>query len=152
MILVYTLHRETVAARPLLEVFDFFQRPENLERLTPPWLHFRILTPLPIEMREGATIVYRLHVKGVPVKWVTEIELWNPPFEFVDTQQSGPYKLWRHTHQFLQVNGGTRIVDIVNYTLPFGPLGKLVHRAQVARDITRIFDYREGRVAELFGC
>jgi ligand-binding SRPBCC domain-containing protein len=134
---------------PLPRAFDFFSRAENLERITPPWMHFRILTPRPIQMRQGATIAYALRVRGIPLRWLTEIERWNPPFEFVDVQRKGPYRLWRHTHRFSDVAGGTSIVDIVDYALPFGWLGRLVHRMQVARDLSKIFDYRAEQVEAL---
>ena len=86
---------------------------------------------------------------GVPLRWLTEIEIWRPPYEFVDVQVKGPYKLWRHIHRFQESKDGTRIVDVVNYTLPFGPLGRWVHRLQVADDLDKIFDYREHRVRTL---
>jgi ligand-binding SRPBCC domain-containing protein len=146
----YILKRETFVAKPLAVVFDFFSRAENLEALTPPWLSFHILTPPPIEMRVGATIAYKLRVRGLPIRWVTEIERWNPPAEFVDVQIKGPYQLWRHTHKFREADGGTWITDVVEYQLPFGPLGRLVHWLQVSRDLPRIFDYREERVKALF--
>lgn len=112
-------------------------------------MQFRILTPLPIAMKQGATIAYALRVRGIPIRWLTEIERWNPPYEFVDVQAKGPYRLWRHTHRFSELEGGTSIVDHVDYALPFGALGRLVHRLQVARDLARIFDYRAQRVQSL---
>jgi ligand-binding SRPBCC domain-containing protein len=147
----YILQREVTVARPLAEVFGFFSNAANLEILTPPWLRFRIVTPQPIEMRRGATIAYRLRVRGIPMRWLTEIKIWNPPYEFVDVQLKGPYKLWQHTHRFDERDGGTRIRDIVNYALPFGLLGGLVHRLQVADDLSKIFDYRKECVRRLFG-
>ena len=150
---VYELHRELWVPRPLPEVFEFFARAENLERITPPWLRFRILTPLPIEMKQGATIEYSLRLRGIRLGWLTEIERWNPPVEFIDVQTKGPYRLWRHTHRFSEVDGGTSIVDTVHYALPFGPLGQLAHRLQVARDLSGIFDYRARRAQTLlFNC
>ena len=150
---VYELHRELWVPRPLPEVFEFFARAENLERITPPWLQFRILTPLPIEMKQGATIAYSLRLRGIRLGWLTEIERWNPPVEFIDVQTKGPYRLWRHTHRFSEVDGGTSIVDTVHYALPFGPLGQLAHRLQVARDLSGIFDYRARRAQTLlFNC
>jgi ligand-binding SRPBCC domain-containing protein len=149
MMAIYTLQRELLVANALPEVFDFFSRAENLERLTPPWMRFRILTPPPIMMRQGTTIAYALRVHGIPIRWLTEIEEWNPPFEFVDNQAKGPYKLWRHTHRFSVVAGGTLVTDLVEYALPFGAVGRVVHRLQVARDLGRIFDYRSQRVLEL---
>ena len=147
----YTLQRELTVPRPLPEVFEFFSRAENLETLTPPWLRFRILTPKPIEMRQGTTIAYQLRVRGIPIRWQSKIEVWHPPSEFVDAQVKGPYKQWRHTHRFQEIEGGVRIVDIVNYSLPFGPVGRLVHRLQVAADLAKIFDYREQQVRLLVG-
>jgi ligand-binding SRPBCC domain-containing protein len=138
----YTLQRELWVPNSLSAVFDFFSRAENLERITPPWMRFRILTPLPITMKQGATIAYALRFRGIPLRWLTEIERWNPPYEFIDTQARGPYKIWRHTHQFSEAAGGTLIVDIVEYALPFGLIGRLAHRLQVARDLSLIFDYR----------
>jgi ligand-binding SRPBCC domain-containing protein len=147
----YTLQRELTVPRALPAVFDLFSKAENLETLTPPWLRFRIVTPPPIQMRQGTTIDYRLRVFGVPIRWSSEIEVWRPPFEFVDIQVKGPYKLWRHTHRFQECQGGTRISDTVNYSLPLGPLGRLVHRLKVADDLAKIFDYREHRVLAIFG-
>lgn len=145
----YVLERETKVACPLAQVFDFFSQAENLEALTPPWLRFRIATPQPIKMQQGATIAYQLRVRGIPIRWLTGIELWRPPHEFVDVQLKGPYRLWHHTHRFEEYHGGTRVVDIVRYALPFGPLGRLVHRLQVADDLAKIFNYREQRVRAL---
>ena len=147
----YTLQRESLVPQPISAAFDFFSKAENLGRVTPPWLRFRILTPPPIEMRQGAAIAYQLRVRGISLRWLTEIERWDPPREFVDVQTKGPYKLWRHTHRFSEVEGGTRIVDIVDYALPLGPLGRLVHWLQVAHDLSDIFDYREQRVRALLG-
>ena len=146
---VYTFESELVIGRPIAEVFDFFSQAENLQKLTPPWLHFRILTPGPIELKQGAAISYGLRVRGIPVKWLTEIEVWRPPFEFVDVQVSGPYKMWRHSHLFSEVDGGTCMRDVVNYALPFGPLGRLANWLQVSRDIAKIFDYRAQCVKEI---
>jgi ligand-binding SRPBCC domain-containing protein len=103
-------------------------------------------------MKKGATIAYPLRVRGIPLRWLTEIERWNPPYEFIDIQVRGPYKLWRHTHRFLEAAGGALIVDIVEYSLPFGLVGRLVHRLRVARDVSQIFDYRAQHVQALLSC
>ena len=146
----YTLRRELWVPHPLPAVFDFFSRAENLGQITPPWMHFRILTRPPIVMKPGATISYALRVRGIPLCWLTEIERWNPPHEFIDIQAKGPYKLWRHTHRFWEVEGGTLIADTVEYALPFGLLGRLAHRLRVARDLGEIFDYRAQQVRARF--
>jgi ligand-binding SRPBCC domain-containing protein len=88
-------------------------------------------------------------VRGIPVRWITEVERWDPPFEFVDVQTSGPYEFWRHTHRFSEVNGGTSIVDLVEYALPFGVLGRVLHRLRIAGDLDEIFRYRACSVRAL---
>lgn len=144
------LHR-TEIPRPRDEVFDFFSRAENLERLTPANLRFRILTPLPIEMREGALIDYRLRLNGIPLKWRTLISTWDPPNVFVDTQLKGPYRQWIHTHRFTDAGDGrTLMEDEVRYRLPFGPLG-MIALPIVRRQVQGIFEYREKALAEALG-
>jgi ligand-binding SRPBCC domain-containing protein len=129
------------------DVFPFFADAANLERITPPWLRFRILTPLPVEMRPGARIEYRLRLRGVPVRWRTEITAWEPPFRFVDEQLRGPYRWWVHEHRFEEVPGGTLASDRVRYGLRGG---RLVNRLLVQRDLERIFAYRHDVLAERF--
>jgi len=146
----YNLRRELWVPHSLPEVFDFFSRAENPVRITPPWMRFRILTPPPIQMNRGTTIAYGLRIRGIPLRWLTQIVQWDPPYAFVDLQAKGPYRYWHHTHRFSEVDGGTSIVDIVEYELPFGLLGRLVHRLRVARDLEQIFDYRARRVQSLF--
>lgn len=143
-----TLRRSTLLNRPLDEVFAFFADAGNLERITPRELRFRILTPLPIEMRSGARIDYRLSLYGVPFRWRTEIAVWDPPHRFVDVQRSGPYREWIHTHRFVAEGEGTRMEDEVAYVLPLGRLG-LLGLPLVRRQLDRIFDFREARIREL---
>jgi ligand-binding SRPBCC domain-containing protein len=132
------------------EVFAFFADAGNLERITPAWLSFRILTPRPIAMGPGTLIEYALRLHRIPVTWLTEIVVWEPGVRFVDQQLAGPYKLWHHTHEFQPDGDGmTRMRDTVRYALPLGPLGSLVHAAVVRRDLERIFDFRFAKVAEL---
>jgi ligand-binding SRPBCC domain-containing protein len=147
---MYVLEREVLVPAPRDRVFPFFSEAANLERLTPPALRFRILTKGPIEMRAGAVIEYRLSLSGLPFRWRTVIETWEPPVRFVDVQAKGPYALWRHTHSFEDAAGGTRMRDRVEYALPFGPLGAAAHRLFVARQLASIFEFRERVVAELF--
>jgi ligand-binding SRPBCC domain-containing protein len=146
---IYQIHRKQFVPQNIGRVFDFFSRAENLEALTPTFLRFQI-TRTPPRMEIGARIEYRLKVHGLPVRWKTIIDSWDPPHCIVDVQAKGPYRLWHHTHRFSSENGGTWIEDTVRYSLPFGPLGRLVNRVIVARDVAGIFDYRERKIRELF--
>ena len=107
-----------------------------------------MLTPEPIEMRAGTLIDYRLSWRGIPLRWRTEIEVWEPPHRFIDNQIRGPYRLWRHEHRFEEENGGTRVTDTVRYAAPGGAL---INRLFVSRDVQRIFDHRSSRISELIG-
>jgi ligand-binding SRPBCC domain-containing protein len=130
--------------------FAFFTDVRNLEQITPPWLAFDVVTPDAIQMRAGTLIDYRLKLHGLPMRWRTRIEVWEPPTRFVDVQLRGPYGAWAHTHAFEPADhASTAIGDRVRYALPLGVLGRLVHAAIVKRDLEEIFDYRERMVAEL---
>lgn len=144
----HLLTTETLIPRPREEVFAFFAAAENLERITPPELQFRIRTPLPIGMEAGALIEYRLGLFGVPFRWRTRISRWEPPESFADEQLQGPYARWIHTHRFEQVEGGTRVTDEVRYRLPLYPLGELA-LPLVRLQLRRIFSYRTRRLHEL---
>ena len=146
----WRLIAEQTLNAPRDRVFAFFSDAYNLERLTPSFLRFRVLTPRPIEMRSGAVIDYRLRVRGVPMRWRTVIEDWNPPHSFIDTQQRGPYRLWHHTHTFEDLGESTRCVDTVRYQPPGGPLAELVNAIGVQRDVVRIFEFRMRTLESLF--
>ncbi len=147
----YRLVREQLIRRPREEVFAFFADAANLERITPDFLKFKITSPLPIEMRSGALIEYRLRLFGVPFNWQTLIESWEPPVRFTDIQLKGPYRRWHHTHEFIEVDEGTLCVDTVDYELPLGLLGGLAHALFVRRSLNQIFNHRCEVIDELLG-
>lgn len=142
------LQTSLLVPRPLPEVFAFFADAGNLQQITPPWVDFRIVTPLPIDMHPGTLIDYRLKVHGVPVRWRTEISRWEPPRLFVDTQLKGPYWRWVHTHRFREAPGGTFVEDDVDYAVPGGAL---VDRLLVRRDVRAIFLHRQRAILAAFG-
>jgi len=140
-----------VVAAGIEEAFAFFSNAANLDAITPPSLDFTILTPLPIDMREGTLIEYRLRLLGMPIHWLTRIDEWTPGRSFTDTQLRGPYALWVHHHSFAPHSGGTLIRDRVDYALPLPHLTAPVHALFVRPTIERIFAYRRGIIERVLG-
>ena len=145
---LFFIDQEQRLNRPLEEVFEFFSACHNLEQLTPPWLHFQILTPEPVTMAPGTLIDYKLRIHGIPQRWQSEITCWDPPHRFVDEQRKGPYRLWIHEHRFKAEGAHTLVRDQVRYAVPGG---WLIQRLFVQRDVRQIFDYRGKRLEQLFG-
>lgn len=148
--MTYKLERTELIERTIDDVFAFYCDAENLEAITPPFLAFRVLTPMPVKMEVGARIDYALTLFGIPVRWTTRITEWEPGVRFVDEQESGPYAFWRHTHEFEQHGDGTLVHDIVEYRVPMGVLGKIAHTIFVAGTLRRIFDFRARAAASRF--
>ena len=147
---IHTLRRTQELDGPPEAVFPFFADAMNLEAITPPLLRFRVITPGPIAMQAGTLIQYRLRLRGIPVTWKTLIQEWAPSSRFVDTQLSGPYALWHHTHEFEALPGErTLMTDTVRYAVGLGPLGAIAHRVVVRRDVEAIFDYRRDTLGPL---
>jgi ligand-binding SRPBCC domain-containing protein len=140
-----TLHRETRVGASLDDTFAFFADAANLERLTPPWINFRIRTPLPIAMREGAVIDYVIALYGLPMPWRTRIDAWEPGARFVDRQLAGPYRWWHHEHRFERDGRATRVIDHVEFV----PRAASVSTRLVRRDVERIFTFRQEALARL---
>lgn len=138
--------------RPVDEVFPFFADAHNLEELTPKFLKFHVLTPKPIEMKSGTEIRYKLKVRGVPIKWKTSILDWDPPHQFVDNQDSGPYALWHHTHSFKPTDDGTGTIctDVVRYRPAGWIFAPIINKFLVQKDVQQIFRYRFKRLEEIF--
>ena len=147
---IYFLERKQIIPRSRSETFAFFSDALNLERITPSFLRFRIVTPAPIKMEAGAVIDYRLALFGAPVYWRTVIESWTPEESFVDSQTKGPYALWRHTHSFEEKGPlQTLMRDLVEYGIPYGALGRIAHALFIERWLKKIFDYRAAMIARL---
>jgi len=131
--------------------FAFFSNAANLEAITPGFLRFRIVTPQPIEIREGALIEYRIRLFGAPVHWLTRIEEWQPGRSFTDVQVRGPYALWVHRHRFMPRGGGTLVEDHVEYRLPGAPLSAPVDSLFVRPTVERIFAHRRRAIERILG-
>ncbi len=148
--MTFHLHRHIQFHHPREEVFDFFSQTENLNRITPPWLDFTILTSLPIQMTKGTEIDCRLKLYGIPVSWKTSIDLWDPPVQFIDRQVRGPYRQWIHTHRFYAYDHQTLMEDHVAYQIPGWVFAPLIQRYWIRHQVESIFDYRESRFRALF--
>lgn len=148
---VYHLERAQFFPKSREQLFPFFQDAHNLEAITPPFLNFRIMTPSPIDMKAGALIDYKLRLFLVPIRWRTIIERFEPPYLFVDRQLWGPFKLWRHLHKFYEVEGGTLMIDRVDYQIPLGPIGRVAQNLFTRRTLDTIFDDRKHKLMEMLG-
>ena len=134
--------------QPREKVFAFFSNPQNLDLITPPWLRFRTVTSRPIEMHPGMFIDYKLRIHGFAMRWRSKITAWDPPARYVDEQVRGPYRSWIHEHIFVERDGGTLVIDRVQYAVPFD---WLVYPLLVRRDVERIFRFRRDMLLQRFG-
>ena len=148
----YSLKTEQKLPISLQEAWDFFSSPKNLSKITPKHMGF-IITNQPSEtMFEGQIITYKVSpLLGVKISWMTEITTVKENEYFIDEQRFGPYSLWHHRHHFYEIDGGIKMIDEVNYKLPFGFLGSIAHRLFVRKKLKSIFEYREKVLIEMFG-
>ncbi len=148
----YSLKTEQKLPISLQEAWDFFSSPKNLSKITPKHMGF-IITNQPSEtMFEGQIITYKVSpLLGIKINWMTEITTVKDNEYFIDEQRFGPYSLWHHRHHFYEIDGGIKMIDEVNYKLPFGFLGSIAHRLFVRKKLKSIFEYREKVLIEMFG-
>ncbi len=132
--------------------WNFFSRPQNLLRITPPSMKLEITSEVPETIYAGMIISYRLTpFPGIRMQWLTEITSVVEEMMFIDEQRLGPYRLWHHQHFFKDINGGIEMRDIVHYALPYGFFGKMAHRFYVRHQLEKIFAYRRSAIKRLFG-
>jgi len=148
MSIEYNFEIEMIIPDKLNNVFAFFSTADNLQIITPPWLHFIILTPTPLEIQKGRIIDYKLSLYGFPFKWQTEITVWNPPHQFIDEQIKGPYRKWKHLHYFESRGNQTYMRDHVTYEIPVFP--KILNKLFVSKNVEQIFNYRRKKINEIF--
>ena len=147
---MHSLDRTHRIQARLEEVFAFFSDAGNLGSITPPGLAFRIHGAPPGPMQEGCRIEYRIRWTVFTLRWVTRIARWQPPTEFQDIEEKGPYKTWIHTHRFRVQGREVEMHDHVDYELPLGVLGRIAHGLLVRRQLEAIFDYRNRAIDEIF--
>jgi ligand-binding SRPBCC domain-containing protein len=144
----FKLGAELWVSLSLRETFAFFEDPGNLAKITPPWLNFQMVSPEKVEMRAGAEIDYVIRWLGMPLRWRTLIREYQPPVFFSDEQIRGPYRLWLHQHTLQSEDGGTRVSDLVRYSLPLDPFSRVAHPL-VRKQLLQIFGFRQSRIGGL---
>lgn len=149
---IYQIKKTQKLSISIEEAWAFFSDPKNLSKITPTWLNIKIISDLPDKMYEGMIVVYTVRpILNIPTTWVTEIKYVKEQYSFVDEQRFGPYKFWYHEHIFRKgADGGVIIEDVVNYSLPFGMLGRIMNRCFVGKKIQEIFNYRKAILKEKF--
>lgn len=149
---VYSLQAKQKLPISMQEAWEFLSNPQNLEKITPKELGFKIISKLPEKMYEGMIISYKVSpLFAIPMTWVTEITHYNFPFYFVDEQRIGPYKMWHHEHFIEEIEGGVLMTDIITYSPPFGILGNIVHPIIIRPNLDKIFAFRKKVLEEKFG-
>jgi ligand-binding SRPBCC domain-containing protein len=147
---MYTISREQYVTSTLAEAWDLLKNPANLDLITPPDLQFQIISPVPEEMFEGLLVEYRIKIPWFGLRtWVAEIKHIREFNSFVDEQRIGPYTFWYHYHQIDEVDGRVRLIDRVYYEVPFSIFGTVIHFFFIRKNLKRIFDFRQKKLAEL---
>jgi ligand-binding SRPBCC domain-containing protein len=151
--MIYYFKTEHLLPISIEMAWSFFSSAKNLALITPPEMEFKILTKLDDkEIYEGLLIDYTVKpVLGIPLNWQTEIFKVDKPHSFADRQLKGPYKIWEHTHTFIQNENGTLMIDELKYQIPLGILGDLAHSIFVKKKVTEIFKFRERALEKIFG-
>ncbi|MEQ8625371.1 MAG: SRPBCC family protein [Vicingaceae bacterium] len=150
---MHTLKRITKLPINVEKAWEFFSNPKNLKEITPDYMGFNITSEfLKEEMYPGMIITYKVTpLLNIPMRWMTEITQVKENKYFIDEQRVGPYTIWHHQHHFRAIEGGVEMTDVITYVVPLGFLGRLVEPFLVRPKLKEIFDYREKKMAELFG-
>ena len=132
--------------------WEFLSNPRNLKTITPEYMSFNIISGADRKMYAGQIIQYIVTpLLGIKAKWVSEITQVVDREYFIDEQRFGPYAFWHHKHFIKEVEGGVEMEDIIDYKVPMGILGQLVHPFLVKPKLEEIFEYRRKKLIELFG-
>ena len=149
---IYRLHTTQNLPISINEAWNFLSDPVNLKTITPDYMGFEILSGAEKKMFPGQIIQYVVTpILGIPTKWVTEITHVKKGEYFVDEQRFGPYSLWHHKHFLKPIKNGVEMEDIIDYKIPFGLFGQMIHPILVKPKLNEIFKYREIKLVELFG-
>lgn len=149
---IYTLHKKQNLPISLEEAWNFLSNPKNLKIITPDYMSFDMISKTDRPLYTGQILQYIVTpLLGIKTKWVSEITHIEDKKYFVDEQLYGPYSLWHHKHFIKEIEGGVEMEDIIDYKIPLGFLGQLVHPFLVKPKLEEIFNYRQQKLIELFG-
>jgi ligand-binding SRPBCC domain-containing protein len=147
---MYHLNQIQLINAPITEVFRFFENPENLETITPPWLGFTVLNSKPHDMRANAEFDYTITIFGLKLRWTSKITQYVPLHSFTDIQITGPYKTWIHKHTFKEMGNQTEVKDHIEYSCYGGLLSPVIYQFFVKNKLTNIFNYRQKQIDLIF--
>tara|TARA_B110001450_G_scaffold130246_1_gene122514 strand:+ start:1295 stop:1759 length:465 start_codon:yes stop_codon:yes gene_type:complete len=149
---IYTLHKTLKLPITSEKAWEFLSNPKNLKTITPDYMSFNIISTIDRPLYTGQIIQYIVTpLLGIKTKWVSEITHIEDKKYFVDEQMYGPYSLWHHKHFIKEIEGGIEMEDIIDYKVPLGLLGQIMHPILVKPKLEEIFSYRQKKLIELFG-
>ena len=149
---IYTLHKTQKLPISPEKAWEFLSNPKNLKIITPDYMSFNIVSPIDRPLYTGQIIQYIVTpLLGIKTKWVSEITHIEDKKYFVDEQMYGPYSLWHNKHFIKEIEGGVEMEDIIDYKVPLGILGQIMHPILVKQKLEEIFSYRQKKLIELFG-
>ena len=149
---IYTLHKTQKLPISPEKAWEFLSNPKNLKIITPDYMSFNIISTIDRPLYAGQIIQYIVTpILGIKTKWVSEITHIEDKKYFVDEQMYGPYSLWHHKHFIKEIEGGVEMEDIIDYKVPLGILGQIMHPILVKPKLEEIFSYRQKKLIDLFG-
>lgn len=120
------------------EVWTFHERPDALERLTPPDRRVQILLRHG-GLQTGAEVVMRMKLFGpISATWTAQHTGYKRHEYFIDELRAGPFHFWRHKHLFAPTAKGMQLTDSIDFQAPLAPLSEWF----VRRQLQQLFAWR----------
>ncbi len=149
---IYTFSQKQKVPISLDEAWKFLTNSDNLSIMTPSYMNFKKISKDNRPLYSGQIIQYSVTpILGIPVKWVSEITQLKENDYFVDIQLFGPYTMWHHKHFIREIDGGVEMEDLIDYKIPLGLIGQMVHPLVVKPKLQEAFAFRKAKLIEIFG-
>lgn len=139
---------ETIVKAPVQQVWDFHNRPDAFRLLTPPEENIQILTK-DMTLRKGAIHEFVTKQFGMKVRWKARLTEVTPPNRFIDEAIKSPFKSWKHTHEFEDIEGDTIIRDIIEYEAPGWIFRNLIDQLFINDKINNLIRFRHHNFHDL---